>query len=638
MRQSPRHNPRHASGDAPLFPRRRPRVLKNQQHLANLGANSATTRQQTQGDPQAKTSGPSSGFVPPTSASDQESFEQNLNTATKDAGQSSPSVARSSFIMFLGTFTSRILGLVRSPILLGAVLGLTSPVANSFDIANRLPTLIYMIIAGGLVNAVLVPAIVRASQNTDDDGEAFINKLLTITIVVLGIITAVLTVCSPLIVKAFAATLDPQWYHLTVIFAYWCMPQIFFYGLYTVLGQILNAKENFGPFMWAPALNNVVAIAGLLIILGIYGGANPASPDTAQSWMGMNGMLLGGFSTLGIAAQALILVLPLRKIGIRFRFDFAWRNSGLGNAGKASGWMLALMVLSILPTALLSNVAANATQRALDNGEGVVGVAGNSVYTAAYTLYSLPTSLITVSIATAIFTQLAKSAAKKDYRSVQADTSLTLRTVSTFNFLAISGILVLAVPASRLLGFFVSAAEVRALAPVLMVMSLGLLGVGFQTVLNRVYFAFENTRAVFLINVPINLFLAIGYVAAGFLPPHYVVVGIAGIMAFTNTAAGCIMYLHLRHTLGGLDEKNVLATHAKLVAISIATVAVGEGMIFIFGGSARLASSQILSFIAITVVGIAMVGVFFGLMFALKMGETAPIRKSAQKAISKFKR
>ncbi|MBM7824214.1 putative peptidoglycan lipid II flippase [Arcanobacterium pluranimalium] len=538
--------------------------------------------------------------------------------------------------MFLGTFTSRLLGLIRSPILLGAALGLTSPVANSFDIANRLPTLIYMIIAGGLVNAVLVPAIVRASKDAQDDGAAFINKLLTITIVVLGGITLLLTLCAPIIVKAFAATLSPEWYHLTVVFAYWCLPQIFFYGLYTVLGQILNAKENFGPYMWAPALNNVVAIAGLLIILSFYGSSRSTSPGSAQEWLGLSGMLLGGFSTLGIAAQALILILPLRKIGIHFRPDFAWRNSGLANAGKASGWMLALMILSILPTALLSNVAADATQRALESGQYTEGVAGNSVYTAAYTLYSLPTSLVTVSIATAIFTQLAKAAADRDFASIRSDTSLALRTVATFNFLALAGILVLAMPASRLLGFFVSNAEVQALAPVLMVMSIGLLGVGVQTVLNRVYFAFENTRAVFFIDVPITIFMALGYFAVGFLAPQYVVIGIAGIMAFTNTLAAVVMFMHLRGRLGGLDERRLLLTHAKLALICLVTVGVGEILIQLFGGSAALSSSQALSLVAILVVGTLMTATFIGLMFAFKMDEIGPIQKIVKKFTSKF--
>ena len=113
------------------------------------------------------------------------------------------SIARSSFVMFLGTFFSRFLGLVRAPILMAAVDGMTSPAANAFDVANKLPNLIYMIIVGGLVNAVLVPAIVRATKQSDDDGAAFINKLLTLAIVFLGGATLLITLAAPVVVKMY---------------------------------------------------------------------------------------------------------------------------------------------------------------------------------------------------------------------------------------------------------------------------------------------------------------------------------------------------------------------------------------------------------------------------------------------------
>ena len=45
-----------------------------------------------------------------------------------------------------------------------------------------------------------------------------------------------------------------------MVFAVICMPQLFFYGLYTVFGQVLNADGRFAAFTWAPVLANVVAI------------------------------------------------------------------------------------------------------------------------------------------------------------------------------------------------------------------------------------------------------------------------------------------------------------------------------------------------------------------------------------------
>jgi len=237
--------------------------------------------------------------------------------------------------MFAGTLVSRVLGFIRSPLLLGAVIGINYPAANSFDIANRLPTLIYMIIAGGVVNAVLVPAIVRAAKRDADGGQSYINKLVTLGTVAIGGITVLLTLAAPLLVKLFAATLSPDWYGLTLAFAYWCIPQVFFYGMYTLLGQILNAKENFGPYMWAPAANNIVAIAGLLLMLAIFGGADPATAGNIDAWTGSKITLLAGTATLGIAVQCLVLIYPLYRIGVRLRPDFQWRGGAPSPPGRA---------------------------------------------------------------------------------------------------------------------------------------------------------------------------------------------------------------------------------------------------------------------------------------------------------------
>ncbi|XCB29368.1 lipid II flippase MurJ [Arcanobacterium hippocoleae] len=151
----------------------------------------------------------------------------------------STSLAKSSLLMASGTFVSRILGMVRSPILITMILGLNSPIASSFDIANQLPNIVFNILAGGLINAVLVPSIVQAAARNKEDDLGFINKLITISIVILAAITAILTFLAPIVVKIFASTLSAQWYELTVIFAFWCIPQIFFTGFMRCLGKCL---------------------------------------------------------------------------------------------------------------------------------------------------------------------------------------------------------------------------------------------------------------------------------------------------------------------------------------------------------------------------------------------------------------
>ncbi len=93
------------------------------------------------------------------------------------------SVARSSLIMASGTIISRVLGFARA-VLLAAMLGVTTNAADAFGIANQLPNNVYAIIAGGVLNAVLVPQLVKARSHPDG-GAGYINRLLTMAIVVL---------------------------------------------------------------------------------------------------------------------------------------------------------------------------------------------------------------------------------------------------------------------------------------------------------------------------------------------------------------------------------------------------------------------------------------------------------------------
>src|SRR5690606_39613755 len=113
---------------------------------------------------------------------------------------------------------------------------------------------VYMLGAGGVLNAILVPPIVRAMRSRDG-GEEYVDRLLTMAGAALLGLTLLLTGGAVVLVSVYASELSPEWFDLAVAFAVWCIPQLFFYGMYTLLGQVLNARGIFGPYMWAPAAN-----------------------------------------------------------------------------------------------------------------------------------------------------------------------------------------------------------------------------------------------------------------------------------------------------------------------------------------------------------------------------------------------
>jgi putative peptidoglycan lipid II flippase len=321
------------------------------------------------------------------------SAPQDQQTARPDDSSSRDSLARSSALMASGTLVSRLLGFVRVALLVAAIGGTAKGIGGQvFDVANKAPNNFYILVAGGVLNAVLVPQIVKAFR-LPDGGKDFVDRLITIALLVMAGATALITLAAPLVVRLYGGTRwNDDWLALGTAMAFWCLPQVFFYGLYTVLGQVLNARGSFGPFMWAPVVNNLVAIAGTLAFLAIY-------PDgellSAAAWTPRMVALLAGTATLGVAVQAFVLIWPLHRIGFRYRPRFGFRGMGLASAGRVAGWTFAGVAvgqIAFVPTSKVMTSAGYALSEA-----GVDGAAGNS-YSYAYLLFMLPHSLVAVSL------------------------------------------------------------------------------------------------------------------------------------------------------------------------------------------------------------------------------------------------
>src|SRR4051812_26118593 len=264
------------------------------------------------------------------------------------------SVGRASALLASGTLVSRLLGFAKAWLLVQAI-GVISFAANAYGTATIVPNSLYAIIAQGILNAILVPQIVRASINADG-GRAYINKLVTLGMVVFAAVAVVATLLAPFLITLFGV--PEQQRELATAFAYWSLPQIFFLGLYTLLGEVLNARKSFGPFTWAPVVNNIVAIIMLVVFIVAFGAFSTGHQHTDWSF-GMIALLAGG-ATLGIAIQALVLFVFWRRVGLRFRFDFSWRGVDLGTAGKAAGWTFAMLIATQVAGLIESNVSNSA--------------------------------------------------------------------------------------------------------------------------------------------------------------------------------------------------------------------------------------------------------------------------------------
>ena len=87
--------------------------------------------------------------------------------------------------MAAGTVVSRLSGFVRST-LLAAALGSRPARRHLQRSPTPCPNMLYILLAGGIFNAVLVPQLVRAMKNDADGGEAYTNRVITLAALFLG--------------------------------------------------------------------------------------------------------------------------------------------------------------------------------------------------------------------------------------------------------------------------------------------------------------------------------------------------------------------------------------------------------------------------------------------------------------------
>ncbi|MGV8912193.1 MAG: murein biosynthesis integral membrane protein MurJ [Rhodoglobus sp.] len=529
--------------------------------------------------------------------------------ATAIPAQKTSTIGRASALLASGTFVSRILGFL-SALVLARTLGGLYGAADLYAIANQLPKSIYAIVAGGMLSAVIVPQIVRAALHKDG-GQKFINRLVTLGVVVFLLITAIATVGAPLLVRVYAQSstnFGPPEFALATAFAYWCLPQILFYALYSLLGEVLNARGKFGPFTWAPVANNVVMLSGLIVFQLLFGTVSGLPPE---AWTGQMVAVLAGSATLGVAVQAALLAYFWRRAGLRYRPEFQWRGVGLSTAGKAASWTFGMILVTQIGGVIGTRVATFAT-----------GEASVFVITIAWLIFMLPHSVIAVSIGMAYFTRMSGHARDGDLASMRDDVSSSLRSILMLLMFAAIGLMVIAFPFSAL--FATTYDQTVSLAFVLILYLVGLVPFSVMYVLQRVFYAFEDTRTPFILQSVQVLLYVCGALIVSTFPDERIAMGLAAMISIAGTIQTVIALIVLRKRVPGFMILPLVRRALWFLGAMLPAAAAGFGILILlggFGGDSFVVSGFGGGFVSIALAGTGMLVVYAATLAVTKNDE-----------------
>jgi len=466
-----------------------------------------------------------------------------------------------SSVMAVGTIISRITGFVRN-ILAVAVLG-TALLADTYNVANTMPNILYNLLVGGALTAIFVPQIIR-SFNDEDGGEAFVSRLVTTISGILLALVALGVLFAPLLVRIYApefanAGFEKQ-FHLAIAFTRYCLPQIFFLGLFTMLGQVANARGSFAPLMWAPIANNLVVIMVFSLVLFEAPHLAIGNITSVQT------QILGWGTTLGVVIQALILIPVVKYTGIRLRPKLGWQ--GLNKSFSLAGWTLVYVLISQGGYLVTVNISTSAAVRSAK--EGIKTGVGFTPFSNAYLIMMLPYSIVTISVLTALLPHLSKLALDKKREEVRLQLIRAIRMVGVLTIPSSIALLLFGPNITSVLYFGIGIKDAVYIGYVLSALGVGLVAFSINIILIRGFNAFEDTKtqvtSILFINV---VSIGLSYLSLIALPNQWVTVGL-GLAFSISYIVGLLITLALlkRHT-GRIYVGDFSGHHLRLFLASL---------------------------------------------------------------------
>lgn len=485
---------------------------------------------------------------------------------------------RASAIMAAGTMVSRVTGFVRTMVLAYAI-G-TTAMGDAYNAAYAIPYSILDLLLLGVLSSVVVPMIVKAQQRDYDGGRAYEQRLLTLATLALAVVAVVAVLGAPLLIDLYTGWAPgSRQFEVGVTLARCILPQLAFFGVGAVAGAILNTRDRFAAPMWAPVLNNLVVMCVLgayVLVVGRRGGdiALVTNSDLA---------LLGLGTTAGIVAQAIVLVIALKRVGFSFVLRFDVRNARLGEMGRAGVWTIGYVITTQLGFMLTTNLSSAA-------GDAVPGH-GISPYTLAFQLFQLPYGVIGVSVITAMLPRMSRAVTEGRLEDVRNEFGSSVRLICSA-MIPVSLLLMVLGPAITvpIYGHGAnSVADAVYIGNVLQVYGLALVPFSIFQMLLRVFYSFGDTRTPVFIGAgttAVNAVLML--VFNSMLPPRYTVMGLAFAYAVSYGLGAAVAWMMASRRVQGLGGWTVGTALTRMYLAALPTAALALAAVWavqeVFGG------------------------------------------------------
>lgn len=446
-------------------------------------------------------------------------------------------LGRATVVITTGNLISRISGFVRVIAVAGA-LGIAY-LGDAYQRANEVSNVLFELLAGGVLFAVLVPSFVDLLPKPTADGSGATNLaedpararllgsvLATRGVVVLGVIALLGMVGGTWIMRVLTIGVPPdvreQQVRLGAFLLWFIMPQLVFYAAGAVASALLQADHRFLATSIAPMFNNIVVTITMILFVRSHDASAGLTLTAGEK------VLLGAGTLAGTIAMTITPFVALwhARLSLRPR----WRAPGLdlSRLFRQGAWAAGHVGLN--------EVLIGATIILAGRVDG-----GVIAYQTAFMFFLLPHALIAYPIFTALFPRLSRQATQGDDTGFAWELTRGMR----WNFL-------LLIPASGLLAVVAApgltvvhvgqldAHGVHLVALTLAAFLTGLCAFSVFFLLTRASYAQGDARSPTVVNLVVTVVaVAAMVISTSFVHGDRVLVTFGVIQAVASTG-GCI--------------------------------------------------------------------------------------------------
>lgn len=443
-------------------------------------------------------------------------------------------IARAAGIVMAGFVLSSAIGLL-SQILVVREFG-TSAELDSFYAANRLPEILFTLMAGGALASAFIPTFTGLlSKDLKDRAWHLASSIANLVFLILGALALLAWLAAPWLVQNILAPgfEDPGQIDQTVNLLRIMLLSPLIFGLSGLIMGILNSHQRFALPALAPVFYRLGIIVSVLFFAPRYG-------ITALAW----GVVLG-------ASMHLLIQIPgVLRLGGRYYPELGLHNPDTVEVGR-------LMLPRLLGAAV---VQINFLVNTILASAMLVG--SLSALTVAFMVMMMPQVVIAQAIAIAALPTFSEQYARGEMDQLRGTLANTIRGVFFLSFPAALGLVLLRVPIISMLferGMF-DTQSTDLVAWALLWYGLGLVGHSLLEIVTRAFYAMHDTLTPVLVGVgamSLNIVLSVGFAFAFGRIGWYTLGGLALANSLATALEVLVLVLLMRNNLGGMEGRRL---------------------------------------------------------------------------------